>query len=72
MKHKFKEEMARYAKFRRLVLGKGKEAGSPTEFDIKTYAKYLLMEGTLNEKRELLANLKSALIFRDKKIVLAR
>jgi DNA invertase Pin-like site-specific DNA recombinase len=72
MKHKFKDEVARYNKFRRMVLGKGREnAGEAmNEFDIKTYAKYLLTEGTMNEKRDLLGNLKSKLIFKDKKILL--
>jgi hypothetical protein len=37
---------------------------------IKTYAKYLLTEGTINEKRDLLGNLKSKLVFKDKKILL--
>lgn len=72
MRHKFKDEMQRYNKFRRLVLGKGKETGEPDAFEVKTYAKYLLAEGTMNEKRELLANLKSRLVFKDKKITLQK
>lgn len=72
MKQRFKEEIARYNKFRRIVLNKGKEAGEPNEFETKIYAKYLLMEGTINEKRELLANLRSKLVFKDKKIMLEK
>lgn len=36
----------------------------------RDYAKYLLKEGTLIEKRELLFFLKSKLILKDKKILL--
>ena len=72
MKQRFKEEIARYNKFRRLVLNKEKEAGEPNEFETKTYAKYLLMEGTMQEKRELLANMKSKLVFKNKTISLEK
>ena len=72
VQHKFKEEMRRYNKFRRLVLGKGKELGESDAVDAKTYAKYILTEGTLNEKRELLANLRSRLVFKDKKVTLEK
>jgi len=72
VRHKFKEEMHRYNKFRRLVLGKGKESGESDAVDVKTYAKYILTEGTLNEKRDLLANLRSRLVFKDKKITLEK
>jgi hypothetical protein len=44
------------------------EARSKKEIDIKNYAKYLLREGTIVEKRDLLECLKSKLILLDKKI----
>jgi DNA invertase Pin-like site-specific DNA recombinase len=72
VQHKFKEEMRRYNKFRRLVLGKGKESGESDAVDVKTYAKYILTEGALNEKRELLANLRSRLVFKDKEVTLEK
>jgi len=34
------------------------------------YAKYLLKEGSVSDKRELLANLRSKLNYKDKKITL--
>lgn len=40
--------------------------------DIRMYAKYLLKEGTIYEKRELLENLKNRLVVNDKKIELAK
>ncbi len=39
--------------------------------DIKRYAKYLLEEGTTEEKRELLGQLRGKLVMKDKKITLA-
>ena len=44
------------------------------EDDVNTreYAKYLLREGSTTEKRELLANLRSRLMYKDKKITLVR
>jgi len=38
--------------------------------DVRNYAKYLLKDGTIIEKRELLYFLKSKLILKDKKIIL--
>jgi len=40
------------------------------EINTKDFAKYLLREGTLLEKRELLINLKNRIVVRDKKISL--
>jgi len=52
-----------------MMLGHKKERNN-VDVDIRNYAKYLLREGTLIEKRELLYFLKSKLILKDKKIVL--
>jgi hypothetical protein len=38
------------------------------EVNIRQYAKYLLKEGSVTDKRELLANLRSRLNYKDKKI----
>ena len=40
------------------------------DVDVRNYTKYLLKEGTLIEKRELLSCLKSKLMLKDKKISL--
>ena len=69
MKSKIEDEMARYNKFRIGVLGmKTKERN--TDVDVRNYAKYLLKDGTLTEKRELLVCLKSQLILKDRKVSL--
>jgi len=70
---KFEKEMERYNRFRRFVLGLGKNDNLPDEkIDIKTYAKYLLNEGTIVEKRELLGYLKSKLVIKDKVVCLEK
>jgi len=71
IKMKFEQELERYRKFRKGILGLQKEKiDEEKEIDIKTYAKYILKEGTITEKRELLANMKSRLKFKNKQIIL--
>ena len=70
MKLKFEEEVKRYNKFQRNVLGLSATDNSAQDVDLKTYAKYLLKEGSVIEKRELLSHMKSRLIIRNKQIVL--
>jgi hypothetical protein len=71
IRQKFKDEITRYNKFRKIALGKSREKqNEDEEFDAKSYAIYLLTEGSIAEKRELLSNLKSRLILKDKIITL--
>lgn len=71
MKYKLEEEIKRFNKFNRVLMGKKVEdIPKETEINVRKYAKYLLKEGSLTEKRELLANLRSRLIYKDKKITL--
>ena len=58
---KFKEELKRHNKFQRTVLGFSKTDAAHEEIDLKTYAKYILKEGTNEEKRELMGCFKSKL-----------
>jgi hypothetical protein len=69
VKSRIEQEITRFNKFRIGVLGHKKENNN-IDVDIRNYAKYLLKEGTLVEKRELLSFLKSKLILKDKKITL--
>lgn len=69
VKATIEKELARLNKFRVGVLGHNKEANNP-EIDVRNYTKYLLKEGTLIEKRELLFFLKSKLFLKDKKITI--
>jgi hypothetical protein len=69
IRDKIEKELMRFNKFRIGVLGHKKEVNN-SDIDIRNYAKYLLREGTITEKRELLSFLKSKLILKDKKIIL--
>lgn len=65
---KLDEELERYKKFTSGVLGQSNEEKRQPRVDKRKYAKYLLTEGTTEEKRELLACLKSKLILKDGKL----
>jgi site-specific DNA recombinase len=69
VKSRIEQEIARFNKFRIGVLGHKKETHD-SDIDIRNYTKYLLREGTLIEKRELLFFLKSKLVLKDKNIIL--
>ncbi len=63
------KEIARFNNMQSKVLGvKGKEKAR--DVDIKRYAKYLLEEGTVNEKRELLEQLRGKIILTNRKVIL--
>lgn len=71
MKESIKFEIERHKKFQSDVLG---EKGMPIKvntIDIRNYAKYLLREGTIFEKRELLSCLRSKLTMNNKQIVIS-
>jgi len=70
MKHKLDEEIKRFNKFQNTIMGNSDKQKSPDDVDVRTYAKYLLQEGSIIEKRELLANLKGRMVYTDKKITL--
>lgn len=71
IKEKVEKEVERYHKFRYGVLGIKETKGKETkEINIRQYAKYILREGTIFEKRELLSYLKSKLILKNKQLSL--
>lgn len=59
------KEMARFNKLRSQVLGL-KEKQKTTEMDVRHYAKYLLEEGSVDEKRKLLEQLQGKLTLKNK------
>ena len=69
IKTRIEDEIKRFNKFRSGVLGH-KQDKIAIDVDVRNYAKYLLKEGTLVEKRELLSCLESKLFLNDKKITL--
>ena len=72
MRQKLEEEIARFNIFQRSVLGTKEKIQNNKETDIRNYAKYILKEGTTVEKRELLANLRSRIIYKDKMLTLVK
>jgi site-specific DNA recombinase len=69
VEEKIKVEVIRIKKFQASILGK-KEIIKINEIDVRNYAKYILREGTVIEKRELLGCLKSEILLNNKKITL--
>lgn len=59
---KFEEELKRQNKFYRSVLGNKGRAEAHQDIDLKDYAKYVLREGSNEEKRELMGCFKSKLV----------
>ncbi len=68
MRHKFDEEMKRYDKFRKNVLGVTEKLKNSERADIRVYARYVLREGSNEEKRELLSFLKGKLSVSEKRV----
>jgi hypothetical protein len=69
MKERIKTEIEQHQKFQESVLGKiSKDKIKVKEIDIRNYAKYILRERSIWEKRELLSNLRSKLMLKEKKI----
>jgi hypothetical protein len=67
---KFEDELKRFNKFSRGVLGVFNKKSQHEDVDLKTYAKYILKEGSNEEKRELMGCLDSKVVVKDKKLSL--
>jgi hypothetical protein len=59
MRVRFEEELKRFNKFQRTVLGLNDPKVKHEDTDPKIYAKYILKEGTNEEKREIMGCFKS-------------
>jgi site-specific DNA recombinase len=70
MRQKLEDEIARFNIFQRSVLGSTDKVRNRDDMDIRNYAKYILKEGSVSEKRELLGNLRSRIIYKDKTLTL--
>ncbi len=71
LKEHVQHEIAKYRQFSYGVLGRGTEFDNrPHEADVKNYAKYVLIHGTKDEKREILACLKSRIEIKNRAVVL--
>lgn len=70
MRQKLEDEIARFNIFQRSVLGSTDKIKNREDMDITNYAKYILKEGSVSEKRELLGNLRSRIVYKDKTLTL--
>lgn len=70
MRQKLEDEINRFNIFQKSVLGEKRKIQNTRDTDIRNYAKYLLKEGSTSEKRELLGNLRTRIIYKDKKLTL--
>lgn len=68
LKEKIKAEIERHKKFQFGLLGIKEKAIKVVDIDIRNYAKYILRDGTILEKRELLTCLKSKITMANKQI----
>jgi len=72
MRQKLEDEIARFNIFQRSVLGSTDKVKNREDMDIRNYAKYILKEGSVSEKRELLGNLRSRIVYKDKTLTLIK
>ncbi len=69
LRHKLDDEIARFNKFQGHVLQVvGATKMVTADLDVRAYAKYVLREGSVSEKRELLGNLRSKLVYENRAI----
>lgn len=71
LRKRLNEEFQRYQKFQ-TMLGIKKQDARSVDADMKNYAKYILREGNIFEKRELLTYLKDRILLANKMITLAK
>ena len=69
IQNKIKAEIRRFKKFQSMATGKNNNI-DVDDVDIKNYAKFLLKEGYIDKKRELLNCLNSKILLKDKEIKL--
>lgn len=63
---KYKSEMVRLYKFQKTILGVKEKAEPEKELDIKLYAKYILENGDIHERREFLSSVNSKILLTHK------
>jgi len=69
---KYEGEMIRLKKFQQTILGVTKKMEPESELDLKLYAKYILENGGLHEKREFLGSINSEILLTHKILTVKR
>jgi hypothetical protein len=70
MKEKITAELRRFKKFEQMLLG-NRTSVAVKDIDIRNYAKFILQEGGVEEKRDFLRCLKSTVVLEKKMVRLA-
>lgn len=70
IREKLREEIARHKKFQVGLLGTKEKTIKVSDVDTRNYAKYILRDGMLVEKRELLGCLKSKIKLKNREILI--
>ncbi len=68
----FKDELERYQRFNGVLGYTGDELMQKPAIDLKAYAKYVLQNGTREEKREILQYVRGELFLKDQKVYIER
>ena len=72
VRRKLEAEIERHKKFHSSIMGKKEEQYTAKDVDIRNYAKYLLAEESIFEKRDLISCLKSKLFISNKEVKIQR
>ena len=70
IKKKVEAEVVRYKKFHRSLLGEGSNM-AVTDIDVKDYVKFLLKDGSLEEKRDIISCFRSSILLKSKTLTLS-
>ena len=70
IRSKLEKEIERHKKFHSDIMGRQGEKYSAKDVDIRNYAKYLLREGSIFEKCDLLVSIKSKISIINKILVM--
>jgi len=63
-----KDEIKRFKKFQEVMNTENTDI-KVKDIDVRNYLKYLLKNGSVLEKREVLGNIKTKVVLKDKKII---
>lgn len=69
MRDRITDDLKRFKKFEHMLLG-SKSTAAVKDIDIRNYAKFILQEGSIDEKREFIRCLKSEIILTDRRVSL--
>ncbi len=72
IKEKIRIEIERHKKFQFALLGEKSTKVKVVDIDIRNYAKYILRDGKVEEKRELLGCLRSKITLNNKEIEIVK